>query len=127
MPRYSKSLAISDAEGIQGYLRVRYLEYSSEGRPVYHYRIEDAAGQPLDEGSDLRGGVGDEVNAVKAMATLLGFLGAAAESYEHDMRTGREGENTGLFSERAVEWAYQMSEALEVAAMEMDAAMGVDL
>lgn len=43
--------------------------------------------------------------AVEAFETFLGYLEAAVESYQFELRTGVEGDNTDLFPKYVVEWA----------------------
>ena len=66
-------------------------------RAQWHYVIS-AGGEVLAEGSDLRDGAGSPCEA-RALATLLGFLSAYAESVSWEARTGRESENASLFPE----------------------------
>jgi len=45
------------------------------------------------------------------MGSLLSFLGAAAESYEYEMR-GNTSDNRDLFEENVSEWCYQNADEL---------------
>ena len=88
-------------------------------RAVWRYVIEDNDGTILDDGTDLRSGVGDDFDARKTMATLLGLLGAAAESYRYTMY-GQTSENVDLFPPDVTEWAYQYDDELAALALELD-------
>jgi hypothetical protein len=55
-----------------------------------------------------------------AMGTLLSFLGTAAESYEHGMRTGVEGSNSEQFDTKVNEWAYGCSDELALIGLELE-------
>ena len=65
-------------------------------RPQWSYRVS-AGDEVLAEGSDLRGGSASVPCEAKAMADLLGFIGAYAEAIEYERRTGSESDNRDLF------------------------------
>ena len=66
-------------------------------RTQWIWRIYDATtGDTLATGDDLRSGSGDD-SPVSALASLLSFLGAWAESVDWSWRNGRRGENVDLF------------------------------
>lgn len=46
----------------------------------------------------IRSGVGAEPGLSEIMGTLFSFLGAWAEGNEHEQRTGRDSENSDIFS-----------------------------
>lgn len=96
-----------------GTFHVHAFERDGEGRVHYRYVIEDANGNELESGADLRSGVGDPVDYPRIMATLLSFLCAAAESHP-------DGENSNLFEPNTVEWAELNSDELSMAALEID-------
>ena len=90
-----------------------------EGRTVFTYTLK---GDGIDyTGSDLRSGCGSGAtrhfkgNSLSrnagsredrdGLVSLLGFLGAAGESYAHK-KCMRDGSNTDLFPEEVCEWAY---------------------
>lgn len=53
---------------------------------------------------------------VEAFENFLGFMEAAIESYDYELRyPGRGGENTTLFPRHVVEWAYDNRWAVEEA------------
>ena len=89
---------------------VGQLEVSESGR----WRIEDSTGAELDSGADLCCPCANDYGNI--MASLLGFLGAAAEAY----RYGPSSENFDLFSPAAMEWAYMNSEELFMAEYELE-------
>ena len=86
------------------------LEVSESGQ----WRIEDSTGAKLDSGDDLRCTCANDSSDI--MASLLGFLGAAAEAY----RYGPSSENFDLFSLAAMEWAYMNREELSMAEYELE-------
>ena len=89
-----------------------------DGKPEWRWFID---GPNLTaEGAELRGW-GD---ARKMMASLCGFLGAAAEAYSCAMRTGRESDNADLISQAVTEWAYQNSDELGMIACELEESEG---
>lgn len=61
----------------------------------------------------VQSGVHGFNSTVEVFETFLGFLDAAAESFEYEQRTGRKGENTGLFPRYVVEWAHENRSAVE--------------
>jgi hypothetical protein len=73
----------------------------------------------VEEGSDLRSGAGDPVDPRKAMANLVGFLGAAAEAYRAGMH-GQASENSGLFPPDVAEWAHQHDDELAALGLELE-------
>ena len=75
-----------------------------EGRTVFAYTLK---GDGIDyTGSDLKSGCGNGGREDRdGLASLLGFLGAAGESYAHK-KCMRDGSNTDLFPEEVCEWAY---------------------
>jgi hypothetical protein len=90
----------------------------AEGRTQYQVWIDLPGGHEFHV-DDLRsgcqgGGIQD------CMASLLGFLSAAAESYRYRMSTGRTGENEDLFPPEVVEWAYQNSDEITMLALELE-------
>jgi len=89
---------------------------NGEGRTVYGTFIDLPDGTEH-EVTGLRSGCqGGDLQ--EGFASLLGFLGAAAESYGYRMRTGRQGENEDLFPAPVVEWAYQNSD--EITSLEFE-------
>ena len=63
---------------------------------------------------NLQSGCG--CTTVEAFENFLGFMEAAIESYDYELRyPGREGENTSLFPRHVVEWAYDNRWAVEEA------------
>ena len=88
------SLASVDWSPEDGYLKTKRMSFGfSLSTPEFVY-FDDQLNSGL-------GGCG----MVEAFETFLSFLEAAVESYQHETRTGREGENTDLFPLHVVEWA----------------------
>jgi hypothetical protein len=83
------------------------------------YVIEDSGRHVLDDASDLRSGVGDEIDPRGAMRTLLNFLTAAAETYRYTMN-GQVSEDGDLFSPEASEWAYENDDELCALALDLE-------
>jgi hypothetical protein len=73
------------ADSDMGGNRQRY-SYSFKGKGIL-----------LHSADDILSGVGEGINALKAMVTLGGFVGAWIEAMEYTDRTGRESENLYLF------------------------------
>lgn len=99
-------------------LHIKAIGRDDDDRVVWRYVIENGNRAVLDEGTDVRSGRGDPVDPRKAMATLVGFLGAAAEAYRVEMQ-GRASDNAGLFAPDVIEWAYLHDDEL--------ASLGLDL
>jgi hypothetical protein len=74
--------------------------------------MEEYINAYFEEGNDLRCPMAHDYGEV--MASFVGFLSAAAESYRYTMRGGSS-DNSDLFEPQTMEWAYQNSEALEYA------------
>jgi hypothetical protein len=103
-----------------GILHLHTLGRDDEGRVRYRYVIEDADGVELEDGDDLRSGVGASLDYPATMATLLAFLEHAAESNEAN---GGDGDH--LFAWPVIEWARQHSDELGVARLDLDEAREV--
>lgn len=101
-----------------GTIHVTPVRRDHDGRVVWRYIIEDHDRHILDDATDLRSGTGDDIEPRKAMTTLLGFLGAAAEAYRHTMH-GQASENADLFPPNVTEWAYQHDDQLAALALEL--------
>ena len=74
----------------------------------------------VQRGDDLHTGVGIDDGPVRMLATFANFLGAAAESYSHEMRTGTKGENSDLFNPHVSSLAHQFSDELAMLASEIE-------
>lgn len=85
-------------------------DWTSEGRMAWECWIDLPDGTEH-EIADFRSGVG-RADLQDAFANLLGFLAAAAESYDYRQRTGRSGENEDLFAPVIVEWASANSDEI---------------
>lgn len=75
-------------------------------QPQYKWTVE--IGGRVYSGTDLRMGSRTTLCAAEALATLLGFLAAFAESVDYTHRTGIEGDNLDLFPEELRDWAYEV-------------------
>lgn len=71
------------------------------------------------EDNGLRSGVGGFQSTVSIFESFLGFMQAAIEAAEYEMRTGRESDNSGLFPKHVVEWALEHKDAIEMAICEI--------
>lgn len=89
-----------------------------DGRTRYKVWIDLPDGSEY-EIDDLRSGVG-RGSVQDGMASLLGFLSAAAESYDYRQRTGRAGENEDLFALAIVEWASANSDEISLLQLEIE-------
>lgn len=101
-----------------GFISMGVGPRNAEGRTAYGCFIDLPDGQEH-EVTDLRSGCqgGDLAGG---FASLLSFLGAAAESYAFRMRTGRTGENEDLFPPAVVEWAYANSDEIAMLCCEIE-------
>jgi hypothetical protein len=90
-----------------------------EGRTVFGYSI---SGEGVDHhGHDLKSGCGSSGREDRdGLASLLSFLGAAAEAYAYFDRTGFKSDNEGLFPQEIAEWAYQHADEISMAAYEYE-------
>lgn len=68
---------------------------------------------------DIRPGAGGFGSVKAAFECLLSFLGACAESRAYATRTGRAGENAGLFSEEVGAWAERESDEIAMLQCEL--------
>lgn len=102
------------------------LEYSNrdgrEGRVRYRWTIDLPDGSEHSD-DDLQSGAMGGGDLLNGFESLLGFLGAAAESYRYRVFHLKEDEpdedsNEGLFPPAVTEWAYQNSD--DIAAFEED-------
>lgn len=100
-------------------IHIQPIRRDTENRVVWRYIIEDHDHQVLHDAADLRTGVGDHPDPHKAIASLLGFLGAAADAYRHTMY-GHDSENTDLFPPEVTEWAYEHDDEITALALELD-------
>lgn len=104
------------------FLSIEYHHRDDEGRMVYlcwldlpdkgEFKVENLK-------SGRWGGT-----LQQGLASLLGFLQAAAESYRH-AGMSMTGENCDLFSQPVVEWAYQNSDELGALAYDIEEREGL--
>ena len=90
-------------------------ERSKDNREIFTYTITNGQGEVITQGSDLMSGVGGEAQAEKMMASLLSFLGAAAEANEP------ASDNWDLFNAPTREWAKANADEIAILEAEMDA------
>ncbi len=91
---------------------------NAEGRAVYGAFIDLPDGTEH-EVTDLRSGCGGG-GIQDGLASLLSFLGAAAESYAYRQRTGRDGENEHLFPPAVVQWAAENADEISMLGMDIE-------
>lgn len=91
---------------------------NADGRTRYGVFIDLPDGTEH-EVTDLQSGCGGG-GVRDGMENLLGFLGAAAESYSYRQRTGRQGENEDLFPAKIVEWAAQNDDEISMTRLEIE-------
>ena len=107
-----------------GAVHVEVIDREPDSRLVYSYVIENDDGTVLAEGADLHSGVGDGVDYPAVVATVLAFLGAAAESYASVMTSDpgilADTANGSLFPPTCTEWAYLHAEELAMAREEIE-------
>lgn len=89
---------------------------NSEGRTIYKAFIDLPNGKEYAVNYLKSGCQGGTIQ--EGMESLLSFLGAAADSYAHRIRTGCVSENEDLFEPEIVEWAYQNSD--EITCLELE-------
>lgn len=102
-------------------LQIKPHARDDERRPVWHW-IVDLNGKTY-EGTDLRGGVGDAHYTWEGFKALIGFLSAAAESYNTAERSGADGmtgECANLFPREVTAWAATYSDELAGLSHEME-------
>jgi hypothetical protein len=100
-------------------IHIEPTDRDDDGRMVWRYVIEDSGGYVLDDATGIRSGAGDPLDSRKTMATLLSFLGAAADSYRHTMTGGRS-DNANMFPPEVMEWAYEHGEELTELAFDLE-------
>ena len=100
------------------FISLGYGQRSSDNRTGYQVWI-DLPDSTEHEITDLRSGCGGG-GIQDGLASLLSFLGAAAESRQYRERTGREGENESLFPPAVVDWASENSDEIGMLAYELE-------
>lgn len=118
--------ATAQASGTAGTLdlHVRYVgDFQDEDgglRRCYRYEVNDTStAEPPAVGRDLYSGVDAPVDAHAALSTLVSFVSAAGEAYEHTMRGGHS-ENLHLFRPCIAEAAYVNADELQMLAMALE-------
>lgn len=93
---------------------------TNDGRIRYRYHLDGPGIEHT--GDDLKSGVGGG-SLVQGMASLLSFLGAAAESYRYcrmDWDKIGEDDNASLFPREVTEWAYQNDDEISMLQLEIE-------
>jgi len=100
-----------------GILHLTDVQVAEEGRDLATFLLVTPEFEYV--GDQLRSGVGGFQSTVGIFVSFLGFMLAAVESAEYEMRTGLQGENTDLFPKHVVEWALEHKDAIEMAICEI--------
>ena len=87
------------------------------GRTRYEWIID--LGKKTFRGDDIQSGCNGGSLAA-GLGSLLSFLGAAGESMDYETRSGRPGDNAGLFPRPVAEWASANSDGLGMMALELE-------
>lgn len=113
----SRLMAAITIEGdTGGIINLECTGLDHDGRQGYNWLVETHDHIVIEEGSDLRSGVGDEPDYTSMMATLLNFLGNGAEIYRHQMSDPgylQDGD-PDPFTPALMEWAYMNDDALSI-------------
>jgi hypothetical protein len=93
--------------------------YTPDGRARYRYYIDTPAFEHTND--DLASGCGGG-SLQMGMESLLSFLLAAVESYRYRgcTWTGDPHDNSSLFPQQVVEWAYQHDSEIQSLQMELE-------
>ena len=113
-PRLMPGLQIGD-----GFISLECGGRSDDNRTIYTVWIDLPNGTEH-EITDLRSGCGGG-SIQDGLASLLSFLGAAAESRQYRERTGQQGENEDLFEPAIVDWAAENADEIGMLAYELEA------
>ncbi len=104
----SPALKIGDST-----LHLTDVQLAEQGRDQATFLLVTPEFEYVDD--KLRSGVGGFQSTVSIFESFLGFMQAAIEAAEYEMRTGRESDNSGLFPKHVVEWALEHKDAIEMA------------
>lgn len=104
----------------EGIISLGYSKVTDEGRMLYDVKIDlpDSEWDVNDMKSGCQGG-----NLQEGFASLLCFLGAAAESYRYrgcDWDLVSQDDNAAMFPRSVVEWAYQHSDEISILEQEVN-------
>lgn len=91
-------------------------------RRAYGYRIADNdPAHPAYERTDLESGVGSDIDVHSALSTLITFMTAAGEGYQHAMTNpGADPESMRMFPIWVSEAAYLNSDELAILTLDSD-------
>ena len=113
--RLLPSLVVSGAT-----LQLEHVGWTRDNRARFRWTIDFSAGGSC-TGDDLKSGVGG-CDLQEAFASLLSFLSACGESWQH---SGVDGENSDLFPPEVADWAAQNSDELSMLACEIEENAGL--
>jgi hypothetical protein len=118
-PRLLPGVKVGD-----GFVSIEYARRDGrDGRTRFQWYVDLPGGKEF-AGDDLQSGC--QGGCLQGgLETLLTFLSAAGDAYGFTLRTGRETENSELFPQEVVEWAYQFCEELSWLQMELDESDGL--
>lgn len=108
--RLLPGLTLGDSE-----ISIEFGAETADGRIRYHYFI-DGPGMEY-ENNDLKSGVGGG-SLLDGLKSLLSFLSAAADAVRYEL-SGRESDNSDLFPEPVMQWAYGHQSELECIELEL--------
>jgi hypothetical protein len=111
-PRLMPGIRIVDA-----FLSIEYRGKSHDGRQVYRVSLDTPDFEYED--TSIQSGVGGGTLA-QGLHSCLDFMSSCAESLAYGERTGRKGENSDLFPPKVAEWCRDNSDAIDLAAMELE-------
>ncbi len=109
-PRLMAGLQIGKA-----FISMGQGERNSEGRTQYGVYIDLPDGSEHEITDLLSGCQGGDLQS--GFASLLSFLGAAAESYNYE---GEDGENVDLFPLPVTKWAAENSDDISILGLEIE-------
>lgn len=97
---------------------IEYGMIQSDGRQCYNVYLDGPECSHIENGvrSGCQGGALQE-----GLASFLGFLSAAVESYQYGQCTGLQGENARLFPLNVVLWVCQYSDEISLLSFDLEA------
>ena len=99
-------------------LSLEHANCDPDGRDRYRWYIDLPDGSEH-SAADLRSGCHGG-GTQEMFGAFLAFLGACADGYWYEQRTGRESENADLFPPAVAEWAYQHSDEIDMLRLEIE-------
>lgn len=120
-PRLMPAYRIGDV----GTIHITPNHYDERDCLVWEYMVCDARERLLVAGQDIIDGAGNDINATATTDSLLGFMGAAGDAYEYEMRNGEgSSENGKMFPPDFMEWCYVNADAIASAQFDLTYAGG---